>query len=153
MSTYADANPYMAKLKKEAEITKKQDRFIKEKIKGHSNKDAAILAGYSKRSAANIGQNLMHSERIMKALEDAGLTDKKIADVLNEAIEAGIGVKATNSDALKGIEMVAKLRGHLKQNTENNTQNNIFIQELNQMSDADLASKVAELTQQVQSLS
>lgn len=149
---WENANPYVVRARKEKEITDKENKFIKEKIKGHSNKDAAILAGYSRHSASKIGSNLMHNERIMKALEDAGLTDERIADVLNKAIDAGLGEKATNSDALKGIEMVAKLRGHLKQNTENNTQNNIFINELTQMSDEGLQERLRELTESVKAL-
>lgn len=147
--SYDNANPYKVRARKEAEITAKQDKFIKEKIKGHNNKDAAILAGYPAKSASSMGNKLMKNERIYQALEDAGLTDERIADVLNTVITAGLGERATNSDALKGIEMVAKLRGHLKQNQETNSQTNIFIQELTQMSDQSLTDKITELTGEI----
>jgi DNA-binding CsgD family transcriptional regulator len=150
--SYANANAWVVKARKEDEITAKQDKFIKEKIKGHTNKDAAILAGYSPKTAQNQATHLMKNERIMLALDKAGLTDEKIADVLNTAIYAGLGVEAKNGDALKGIEMVARLRGHLKKEPESLTQTNIYINELTQMSDSDLSNRVAQLTAQIKGL-
>lgn len=152
MSTYADANPYLKKIELLNTLTPKQEKFVKEKIKGHTNKDAALIAGYSQKSAQNISSSLLKNEKIVHALEKRGFTDDHISEVLDTAINAGLGQRATNSDALKGIEMVAKLKGHLKQNTENNSQTNVFINELNQMSDESLAQKVAELTTQIQAL-
>lgn len=48
---------------------------------------------------------------IEEAMEAKGLTDEYISELLREATVAGLGQKATNSDSLRGIEMMLKVKG------------------------------------------
>ena len=95
-------------------LTSKQTLFAKHYSIGKSGKNAAILAGYSKRSAETIAsENLRKPEilqRIESILDKAGLSDKALAERLYKAIDAGLGKKATNADAIKGIRTALELK-------------------------------------------
>jgi phage terminase small subunit len=95
-------------------LTGKQALFAKHYATGKSGKQCAILAGYSKRSAQAIAsENLTKPEvlkKINSILEAAGLSDEQLAVKLKKAIDAGLGKRASNSDALKGIRMAMELK-------------------------------------------
>jgi len=95
-------------------LTNKQTLFAKHCSTGKSGKVAAILAGYSERSAEAIAsENLRKPEvlqRIEEILDKAGLSDENLARSLQEAIGAGLGKKATNADAIKGIRTALELK-------------------------------------------
>jgi len=131
----------------------KQLKFVKNKVKGLNNKDSAIMAGYKAKNADVMGAQLMKNPKIMRALDKVGLTDEAVARDLDIAIQAGLGKKATNSDSLRGLELASKLRGHLNRTPENMTQNNIYVQQLTQMSDEGLNERITELTSSIARLS
>ena len=84
----------------------------------------------------------------------AGLTDRVIAKGIKTNIEAGMGVKATASDSLKGLALAAQLKGHgqIQKQPEKLQQTNVYINELKQMNDKDLANKVDALASSVKGL-
>ncbi len=69
------------------------------------------------------------------ALEKAGLSDAVLAEKLRKTMR-GAGEKATNHDAIKAIELAARLKGHL--NKEPETVNNTYINELKFLSVGEL---------------
>ena len=52
----------------------------------------------------------MVRKAIELALERAGLTDDSVSELLREATVAGLGEKATNSDSLRGIDMLLRIK-------------------------------------------
>ncbi len=95
-------------------LTSKQSLFAKHYAVGKSGKEAAVLAGYSERSAESIAsENLRKPEILQKIetiLDKAGLSDEALADGLHKAIYEGLGKKATNADAIKGIRTAYELK-------------------------------------------
>jgi phage terminase small subunit len=100
-------------------LTLKQYRFVKNYISGGLNATkATILSGYnvsSYDSAKSIGyQNIrkLHlREAIVSELDEQGLTIENLVALLKAIIRSGAGVQATNSDSVKGLELVERLRG------------------------------------------
>lgn len=132
---------------KKKRLTYHEAKFIEGKAKGLNNKDAAIFGGYAPLTADVAGSRLMKKAKILEALDKVGLTDVVLASVIKQNIEAGTGIKATADTALKGVELALKLRGHLQneQKTGDLSQTNIYINELQTMSDEELTKKVEEL--------
>ncbi len=101
-------------------LTFKQYLFVQNYMSNGFNSTQAVLAsGYnvkSYNSAKSMGCKMLTNVYLKRAmameLEGAGLTDSILCEMLREAINAGLGVKATNADALKGLEIVMKLRGY-----------------------------------------
>lgn len=95
-------------------LTTKQTLFANHYVLGKSGKDAAILAGYSEKSARFTASHLLTNDNILQHIEEildqAGLSDQKLAQRLQQAIDAGLEVKATNADAIKGIKMAYQLK-------------------------------------------
>ena len=145
MSIHLD-NPPNKKPKKY--LTPKNRLFIKNIAQGKTKKESAILAGYSRNTANVIGNKLFKNELIQKELEKIGLTDNFLASSIKKNIVEGTGVKATADTATKNIELALKLKGYLqndsKQGDTNNTQN-IYINELNNLSDNDLQARLNAL--------
>ena len=104
-------------------MTLKRKDFIKEYAIGadKGNATAAVIkAGYKVKSrevARVIGSTLLTKadvrQGITKILQRNGLDDEGITSRLKDAIDAGLGQKATNSDAIRGLEIALKLRGYL----------------------------------------
>lgn len=68
------------------------------------NRNTAKLIGYKNR-------RLRHVQAYLEALLDqAGLSDEKIAQHLKTIVESGVKAQATTNDALKGLELVLKLK-------------------------------------------
>ena len=135
-------------------LTTKQTRFVKNISKGYNKQDSAKLAGYSNKSSGSIASGLLKKKGIIQALNNAGLTDKALATNLATGISSGLGVKATNSDSLRGIEIATKLKGYQTADTTPNelTQTNIYIQELKQLDTKGLVAKLDSLNQELQTL-
>lgn len=140
MSIHLDNPP---KKEHNQKLTIKQRAFIKNLSKGHNQTESAILAGYSRKSADVIGSKLASQENIIRALDQAKFDDKHIVEGLKRNFDEGIGVKATADTSVKVAELVLKLKGYLnkeQEGTTNNTQN-IYINELNTMSDEQLEAR------------
>ena len=135
-------------------LTPKQSLFVKNISKGFNQEQSAKLAGYSDKSAYSIASVLMKNIKIIKALDRVGLTDKAIAKGIKTNVEKGMGVKATASDSLRGLELASKLKGYMDREPapQSLTQTNIYIRELQQLSDKELSSKVEALTKEVKKL-
>lgn len=78
--------------KKEPKLTAKQARFVKEYIVDFNATQAAIRAGYSKKSAYRIGAELLQKTQVAKAVKDetAKVSEKltvTIQDVVNKMLE------------------------------------------------------------------
>lgn len=97
-----------------AKLTNKQRLFTKHYVMGRSGRDAAILAGYSERSAEAIASENLRKPEITRAIEAildrSGLSDEALAQRLRKAIDAGLTKRANNADAIKGIKMVYELK-------------------------------------------
>jgi hypothetical protein len=139
-------------------LTPKQSMFVKHLSKGHTKKDSAILAGYSENNASLQASRLMKDSKITKALDKVGLTDAALASGLKTTIESGLGVKSTNSDAIRGIDLATKLKGYQAQSAPSNAstpelhQTNIYINELKNMDDNELSDKIDKLTKDIGTL-
>jgi hypothetical protein len=104
-------------------LTKKQARFIKAITDPNiaSGAEAVRIAGYKAKDAkgrAVLANENINKPYIQEAVQDElnkqGLSISDSVDKLHTSIDAGIGVKATNKDSLKGLEMVFKLHGLLE---------------------------------------
>jgi phage terminase small subunit len=135
-------------------LTPKQTLFVKNIAKGMTKGDAAISAGYSPMYAQQQSYRLLKNKKITQALEKVGLTDSAIAKGIKTNIDAGLGIKATASDSLRGLELVSKLKGHLDQEKtpSNISQTNIYIDELKQLSDNELSTKLDILQEDIAKL-
>jgi hypothetical protein len=92
--------------------------------------------------------------KITKTLNDAGLTDKKLAEGIKTNVEAGMGVKATADTALRGIELGYRLKGYLdtKPEPQNLSQTNIYIEELKTLSDDELKERLIKVQNEIAEL-
>ena len=98
-------------------LTIKEAKFVRDAVET-GDLTQAVMNNYNvkgKKSAYSMSKQLRRKPRIRaavnEALEKKGLTPDAIADQLKTAITSGIGQKATNSDALRGIELYAKFTG------------------------------------------
>lgn len=135
------------------ELNVREKKFVKNVAMGKPIKDSAKLAGYSDSSSTSYAYQLLRKDKIKKALDRAGLSDAALAKFLKKGIKSGLGVKATNSDSLRGLEILAKIKGYLDRETPDNlSQTNIYINELNNMTDSQLIKKLEEITTEVKEL-
>lgn len=91
----------MARVKKKP--TSLQRKFIANKIKGMSDKQAALKAGYAEKTANNpsvIVKGEMMRELFNQAMQKAGLTPEKLAEKLTEGLEA-TKIHGTNDDFIE----------------------------------------------------
>ena len=109
---YIDFSRYT--LSMATKLTNKQNLFAKHYSLGKSGKDAAILAGYSERSADAIASENLRKPEVSRAIETildkSGLSDEALAQRLRKAIDAGLTRRANNADALKGIKMAYEIK-------------------------------------------
>lgn len=99
------------------ELTIRQKKFIQAYPESASATEAARMAGYSENSQSGLRvqahrllTNANIREELSKVLDNAELDDQNLASKLKTVIDSGLGQKATNSDALRGIEMALKIK-------------------------------------------
>ncbi len=99
-------------------LTLKQRKFVNNYVRLSGNGTKAALDAYDTADPAvahSIASENLQKPTIQRAIELAlertGLSDEYISELLKETTVAGIGTKATNSDSLRGIEMMLKLKG------------------------------------------
>ena len=104
---------------KMTQLTGKQRNFARQYVKNNFNGPEAALKSYNTKSrvaARTISYGNLHKpeiqQEITSVLRRNGMDEDYIARKLNQALESGIGVKATNSDALRSIENIIKLYGY-----------------------------------------
>ena len=100
------------------ELTAKQKAFIEElPVNGWNGTKAAIAAGYSEKSAGVMAHRLLNNPKITKELEKrmadiAEKTDVEIAEIVAALrLFAFGGKKATNTEALRALELLGKYKG------------------------------------------
>jgi DNA-binding CsgD family transcriptional regulator len=143
-------NLQLGKNKGDRILTFQNRRVLTELKKGNSMPEAMRKAGYSDSSVKSYGNQLLKKFKMMKVLDKAGLDENTISDSLRVAMTSGLGVKATNSDSIKALQLIYQLRGDLdkeKEDTGNTT--NIYIKELKTMSDEQLLEKLHALEAEV----
>jgi len=139
----------MARTKRKNGLLPKQKVFVKHLSEGKNISESATLTGYSNAYASR----LVKKGVLIKALDDAGLGDKELAVDLQKAIKSGLGKKAKNSDAIKGLKLAYELKGGLnKQTPDKVSQTNIYIKELKALDDTALLAKVGQLTDSIKEL-
>ncbi len=128
-------------------------RFIKKLAQGYDQKDAAIAAGYSPRSAESQASQILKNAKVIEALDELGLSDKYLAKEIKTNIEAGSGIKATADTSLRGIELAYRLKGYLDKAPDTNlNQTNIYVNELKTLDDNELNNKLDQLLKDVELL-
>jgi len=129
------------------DLTIKQDLFVKNILSGKSGKLSAITAGYSERSAESIASENLRKPKVLKKikhiLDEAGLSDEKLAEYLSNSIKSGVGKSPKNSDALKGVRLAYELKGELTKTKTIGTYTSNAIN-FNNFSDGELKNKIIE---------
>ncbi len=99
-------------------MTLKQKTFVKRYLQNGGNGTRAVLDSYNvknKHTAESIASENLRKPEVKRSIEIAmeanGLDDVYISELLREATVAGIGQRASNSDSLRGIEMMFRLKG------------------------------------------
>lgn len=136
-------------------LTSRQNSFVKHIAAGNNATQSAILAGYSKKSARFTASKLLTNTNILQRIEEifdqAGLSDEALVSRLKTAIDSGIGRKANNSDALKGLKLAFELKGRLDQKVEvETTQESELRMQLSTMSEEELMTYLDSITQRTQ---
>lgn len=98
-------------------MTLKQRQFVKKYIENNGNATQAAIEAYdvnNRHTAESIGSENLRKPEVQReieiALERAGLSDNYISEILRKATIAGLGIKARNADALRGLDMILKLK-------------------------------------------
>lgn len=131
-------------------LTQKQRGFVKAIKRGLGGSEAVRVAGYNVsngHSAGAMANQLLKNDLIIKSLDEAGITNKSMAQTLKTHIENGIGVKTTASDSIKALELAYKIKmGTMNRNDENkgNT-TNVYINELRMLDDKQLLDKLKSI--------
>ena len=133
-------------------ITPKNRLFLKELAKGKTKKEAAILAGYSRSNPSATASKILRKESIQASLSKIGLTSDGLANGLKTAIESGLGIKSTNSDALRGIELASKMMGYLDNDKDDNSSTTIKVNELKVLNIDKLEAKLQDIDASIQDL-
>jgi len=136
-----------------SKITLKQRGFVRSYISNGGNGTQAALESYNTNdpnTAHSIASENLQKPAIKRAIEQAleraGLTDEYISKLLRKAVTSGLGVKATNADALRGIDMMLKLKGAYPSPTQKSTHLHIGIMEqVKDMNYSEVTKKLEEI--------
>ena len=134
-------------------LSLKQGQFVKKYIEngGNGTESATQIYDVKNRNvaaatASRLLRNVNIQQRIRQSLEAQGLTPESISEYLKQAIVSGLGQKATNSDALRGIDIYARLTGGYEQAVVEQT----YKMKLEKMSNKELKNEL-EKTQRLSS--
>lgn len=135
-------------------LTSKQALFAKHYASGKSGKQAAVLAGYSEKTADVIASENLTKPNVLSKIESildkAGLSDEALAQRLRKAIDAGLGEKAKNSDSIKGIRMALELKDRFPSKKHEITQESTYEMRLMSMTTEELEDYLVEITSKTQ---
>lgn len=136
--------------------TLKQKKFVKELVKTGNGTQAIINAGYnakSRRVAGVMAVDNLNKPSVQNALltelDKVGLTDVRIAELLEEAITSGVGRDSRNSDALRGLDMLHKIKGSY---APKKIEKKEFSLKLQASEDSDLAGMMKEQLQRLKDM-
>jgi len=140
-------------------MTLKQKYFVKKYIQNGGNGTKAAMDSYNTKNyntAHAIASENLHKPTIQReigfALESAGLSDEHISGLLRDATTAGLGKKATNSDSLRGLDMVFKLKGAYPQQIKKSAHLRIDMKQNVNKSYTELIEEAERLTKNTQEL-
>lgn len=141
-------------------MTLKQRVFVKKYIGNGGNGTQAAMEAYDAKNYNTA--HVIASENLQKptiqreielALERAGLSDDYISELLRDATTAGLGVKATNGDSLRGLELLLKLKGAYPQQIKKTAHLRINMREdINNNNLTELVKHIEKLNQRSQEL-
>ena len=108
-------------------LNRKQSRFVEEYLLDprHNGKNAAIKAGYSCKRAAQQAVNLLALEPIKKRIAE----EEKQVSLRNKITQEYFIIKlkgiveettSKNSDKVSALTLLARVTGHIKENTPEN---------------------------------
>lgn len=136
--------------KKIDKLNPKQALFVKNLVEGKNGTASAIASGYSPKSAYSQASRLLKNAKISNCLDNAGLSDKRIAEGIMTNALAGEGIKATADTSLRAYELASRLKGYLSPDKPDfNQTTNVYIQELKMMTDQQLLEKLAAIEGEV----
>jgi phage terminase small subunit len=108
-----------------SELTARQMTFIEELPKNNWNgTKAAIAAGYSQKSAGVMAHRLLNNPKVYEELdkrkaEIAQKSDVEIAEIMEALREIAFGgIKATNTERLRALELLGKHIGLFEKDNE-----------------------------------
>jgi len=111
--------------------------YKKERLSGKTQYDSAIAAGYSRSVALTACQKLENKVNFSDFMRKAGITDEKLANKINEGLEATKRIPATKYQDSEEVpdytaqhnftETALKLKGHLRDADNAQPQINIFL--------------------------
>lgn len=135
-------------------LTPMERKLVKGIARGLTKKEAGTLAGYKPSAVDSCVSAALKRDRvkmaIQRALDKAGLKDDVIAETLKKTMK-GAGHRATNSDAIRAIEVIGKIRGWNEPEKEN-TINNTYINELKVLNVNDLKARADQLSKEIKEL-
>lgn len=102
-------------------MTMRQQRYKKNRLMGMSQYNAARAAGYSHATAKNAFNNVEKRCDFRAILEQAGLTDQKVAETVADCLQADRAVVCDkeihevpdNMTRLEAAKVIMKIKGHL----------------------------------------
>ena len=119
-------------------MTERRKRFVDNYIATANATEAAKRAGYSKKTAYSIGENLLHDKEVraaidrrLKELESDRIAETKellehltavVRDKVTEEVVTASGkkftVKVREQDKLKAVEMLLKVKGEFREKVD-----------------------------------
>lgn len=135
-------------------LTIKQGKFVQKLIDtGNGTEAATQVYNVKNRNTAHTiaSENLRKptiQQAIRQALETEGLTLKSSIKNLKEAVVSGLGKKATNSDTLRGLDMLFKLQGAYNQPVVEET----YRMRLEGMSNKELEAEIERIQKETQAI-
>lgn len=139
---------------KPGQLTYKQKKFTRALVNGKDIHHSLIDAGLTTTSNDSYGYQLLHKEQIIRELSKHGMDDNYIARQFKQTIDNGVKNSedtATADTALRGIELYYRITGRLN-NTKldnNNTSNNIYINELKILDNNSLRDRLTSIASTV----
>jgi|GEM_PF-3991384 len=101
---------------KKDKLSFRERKFIKYLSQGMTQKDAAILAGYSRKSADSLASQTLKNPKVQRAfaqiLESHGVTDEKLSSTIAEGLEAtkviSCNVIVPNAEGMKDANSMTR---------------------------------------------
>ena len=138
------------------DLTIREKRLVKGIVeKGLTPKDSALLAGYSENTSDSyLYSTILKRQRIISALDKYGLNDKYIFKRLKKNTKVSKDEVVSVSDSNKAIELSLRLKGYLDNDKpiNDNSNTNIYIKEIKQLSNEGLMNKLNDITKDIELL-
>ncbi len=122
---------------RKVKVSTRAKKYIKNKVAGMSDYQAAVAAGYSPNTAIAAAQNIENPSvkmEIKELMEKKGLTDDHLLDVLSEGLNTASRIQGTDNDFVevpdyqtrhKYLETALKLKGKLGKENQPSVQVNV----------------------------